>query len=57
MRIFGFFRRKPESVAEEQALANLDEVTREVAWDEEDKTPVATDDRSPRDVTHEDDAR
>jgi len=31
------FRVKPESPAEKQALANLDEATREVAWGEEEK--------------------
>ena len=37
MRLFDLFKRKPESPAEEQALANLDEVTRDVSWDELDK--------------------
>jgi hypothetical protein len=31
------FKRKPESPDEKEALAKLDEATREVAWDEEEK--------------------
>jgi len=34
VRLFDFFRRKPETAAEHQALANLDEATRQVAWEE-----------------------
>lgn len=34
MSRFSIFKRKPESPAEKQALANLDEVTREVAGQE-----------------------
>lgn len=37
MRLFEIFKRKPESPAEEQALANLDEATREVGWQEFEK--------------------
>jgi hypothetical protein len=32
MGLLDFFKRKPESPAEEQALENLDEATRDVAW-------------------------
>jgi hypothetical protein len=37
MKRFSIFKRKPESPAEQQALANLDEETRDVAWSEFDK--------------------
>lgn len=37
MKLLSLFRRKPESAAEKQALANLDEATQEVAWTEGEK--------------------
>jgi hypothetical protein len=54
MKLLSLFKRKPESPAEKQALANLDAVTGEVAWGEADNVPEPEDDRSLRDVLRED---